>query len=64
MNKTKDCLTTDSYVCGLNSELFLHRKKPYFFQCILTLYLIYFYIDLELPRSLTNGNHFSSTYIY
>ena len=31
MNKTNDCLMIDSYVCGLNSELFLHTDKNHSF---------------------------------
>ena len=31
MNKMNDCLMIGSYVCGLNSELFLHTDKKHFF---------------------------------
>ena len=31
MNKTNDCLIIGSYVCGLNSELFLHTDKNHSF---------------------------------
>ena len=31
MNKTNDCLMIGSYVCGLNSELFLHTDKNHSF---------------------------------
>ena len=72
MNKTNDCLVIGSYICGLNSEFFLHTDKNRSFflleTCILTLYLFMFALNLflhrfrnELTRSLTNGNHFSST---
>ena len=71
MNKTNNCLTIDSYVGSLISKLNLHtdknhiclfskcRKKHLHFDFVSYL----FYIDLELPRSLANGNHFSSTYV-
>ena len=44
-----DCLMIDSYVCGLNSELFLHTVKQKSI-CIMTLYLFMFalYIDLGM----------------
>ena len=70
MNKTNDCLMIGSYVCGLNSELFLHTDKNHnCFAlremqksiCILTLYLFMFALNLflhrfsnELARSLSN----------
>ena len=31
MNKANDSLIIGSYVCGLNSELFLHTDKKLFF---------------------------------
>ena len=31
MNKTNDCLLIGSYVCDLNSELFLHTDKNHSF---------------------------------
>ena len=80
MNKTNDCLLIGSYVCHLNSELFLHTDKNHSFLlfetnaeniCVLTLYLFMFALNLflhrfrnELACSLTNGNHFSSLMNY
>ena len=74
INKANDCLMIGSYVCGLNSELFLHTDKnhscflfdtnkcrkafAFLFSLLSTIFLHRF--RNELARSLTNGNDFSS----
>ena len=35
MNKTNDCLMIGSYVCGLNSELFLHTDKNHWVYAVI-----------------------------
>ena len=66
MNKTNDFLMIGSYICGLNSKIFLHTDKTFF--CVLetiykcrkaiafdfeSVHVCYFYIDLGMS-SLTN----------
>ena len=74
MNKTNDCLMIGSYICGLNSELFLHTDKNHSFFAVKTnkcrKAFAFDFVSVhvcslhkfrkELVRSLTNGNHFSS----
>ena len=66
-----DSLMIGSYVCGLNSELFLHTVKNYSVLLLETeKHLDYDFVSVhvcslhrfrnELSRSLTNGNHFST----
>ena len=43
-----------SYVCGLNSKLFLHTDKNIMI-CILTLYLLIFALNIDLGMSMLSS---------
>ena len=59
LKNTKDCLMIGSYVCGLNSKLFLHTDKNHSFLLLETEKHLHFdfvsvhvcsYIDLKMSK--------------
>ena len=72
MNKANDCVMIGSYICGLNSELFLHADNKHRFSAEKQLHfdfdsvhVYYFYIDLGMNSlALYKWKPFLYIYIY